>query len=69
MRTYNVTNLTSEKIIKLMNDLDTMNIKTPNGYITMIGGLKNGILMKIELGKEYVCTKQGWIEVGGINDS
>lgn len=63
METLNYSKLTNENLITLLHECNDVNIELPNGFITLSGGLKYGILSKVENNKEYIWIGEKWVQV------
>ncbi len=58
-----ITKLTVPKIKELLKKTNNLHIQTPRGYIYIVGGIKDGILSKLEDKKHYVCVNEKWVKV------
>jgi len=48
-----------EKILKLFREKDLVNLKTPNGYIYLVGDILN----KLEDETHFIAVNGRWVEV------
>ncbi len=63
METIDITNLNKEQIINLIKISDDFNFRTPKGFIYLVGGMKEGILGKIENHNEFLFVDNEWVKV------